>query len=249
MFTDIALSQMSRVINCPGSVNICRLFPKLSKNYGSVANQSILAHWLVGQILLKNVDPYRYLNKAPINDNDQIVTCEMLAHVIKYCDIIGLIGAGQIKQRYKFTAGEFVGFGGYPDFIFYNRDTQCLTVLGLKYGFVPILAFRNWELLSYAWLFYETNLKLNFHKINSIKIEIYQPRIQTRQWVRKVWEIPFAEAENEHWKKIQESLRLCKSNRLITRCGDHCQNCHALLQCQCNLETCLKIVNLSGVRY
>ncbi len=245
MFKNISPSKMPRIVNCPGSVNLCSQFPELLDNDSNeVAKQGILASWLVKQKLVRGLNPWRYLNKTPIND--QVVDREMAAHVLNYCEIAEKIGKGEVEQRYEIKSGPFVGFSGTPDFIFYDQFSASLTILDLKYGFVPISVFRNWQLLSYAWLFTEINPdKL----LNNIELNIYQPRISTKEGILKVYSTDADECNSYLFPKIEDTLNSCQSSISITRSGDHCHNCSAMLQCNTNLETCLKIVNLGHVQH
>jgi len=242
MFRDISPSKMPRIVHCPGSVNLCRQFNELSTEIsGDTREQGILAHWLWQQKLTQGIDLWQFLNQSPIND--QVVDREMIVHVSNYCGIVMKIGRGQIEQKYEIVEGEFIGFGGTPDFIFYNQESNMLTILDLKYGFIPVAALKNWQLLSYAWLFHNAFPEL---PINSIKLGIYQPRIQTKDGIYKIWEFPFQEV---YFQKIQESLRSCQSTISVTRAGEHCHYCPAMLQCDTNLRTCLKIVNLGNIQH
>lgn len=236
---------MPRIVNCPGSVNLCRQFPELSEDEGEEARQGTLTHWLSQQKLSHGQDPWTFLNKAPIND--QIVDREMIFHVLNYCEIIGKIGNGQVEQRYEIAKGEFAGFGGTPDFIFHALSLRKLIVIDLKYGFIPVSPERNWQLLSYVWLFCKTYPKL---QINSIEFGIYQPRITTKGDAYKSWEFSFQHLQKfNYFQKIEEALRACQISTSITRAGDHCHYCSAMLQCNSNLATCLRIVNLGGMQY
>lgn len=244
MFADISPSRMPKIVNCPGSVNLCRQFPRLTEDDGEKARQGILAHWLSQQKLSHGINLWQFLDKTPVND--QIVDREMIVHVLDYCKIVKTIGAGYVEQRFEIVNGEFAGFGGTPDFIFYDWFLCILVILDLKYGFIPVTAFRNWQLLSYAWLFHETFPEL---PIKFVKMGIYQPRNLTKEGVYKTWQVPFLEMESEYFPKIKQSLTDCQSSTSITRVGDHCHYCSAMLQCDSNLQTCLRIVNLGDMQY
>ncbi len=244
MFTNISPSRMPRIVNCPGSVNLCKQFPGLLEDEGEEARQGTLAHWLSQQKLSQRIDPWEFLNKTPIND--QVVDREMILHVLEYCKIVEMNGTGYIEQRFEISKDKFSGFGGTPDFIFYDRLQNILTIIDLKYGFVPVSPYKNWQLLTYAWLFNQT---FPDTPIKSVKMEIYQPRIPTEGGVYKTWEVPFLELACEYTPKIERSLIDCQLSTSITRAGDHCHYCPAMLQCNSNLQTCLKIVNLGGRQY
>jgi len=244
MFTDISPSRMPRIVNCPGSVNLCRRFPGLIENDTEAARQGTLAHWLAEKKLSEGFDPYQFFGQNPINDQE--VDNEMVVHVLNYCEIVKKIGMGQVEQRYEIVRGEFSGFGGTPDFIFYDSVSCMLVIPDLKYGFIPVSPIKNWQLLSYAWLFHKTFPEL---PIKSVKMEIYQPRAITKEGIHKIWQVSFSEIAERYFPKIEESLRSCQSVYSITRAGDHCHYCPAMLQCDTNLQTCLKIVNLGNVQH
>lgn len=236
---------MPRIVNCPGSVNICKRFPQLSTDIGEESKKGILAYWLFEQISLHKIDPWKYLNKTPIND--QIIDSEMINHINNFYKIIKIFGAGKIKQRLEILKGEFIGFGGTPCFIFYNKSLCKLIIIDLKYGFLPVSVFENWQLLSYGWIFCKTNPDL---LIKSIEFGIYQPRMPTKDGIYKIWKISFSDIQKyEYFSKIQKTLRFYQSEYSIIRTGYHCHNCHAILQCDNNLQTCLKIVNLGSMQY
>lgn len=245
MFKNISPSKMPRIVNCPGSVNLCNQFPELSDNDSNeITKQGILASWLVKQKLVREIDPWRYLNKSPIND--QIVDREMVTHVLNYCEITEKIGKGEIKRRYEIKIGVFKSFNGIPDFVFYDKSLESLTILVFKYGFIPVSVIRNWQLLSYAWLF----TKVNPDKpLSKIKLNIYQPRISTKEGVLKTQVIDIDVCNSIFFPRIEDTLRSFQSSTSMTRSGDHCHHCSAMLQCNTNLETCLRIVNLGNVQH
>jgi len=252
MFTDISPSKMNRIVNCPGSVQLCRKFPKTLNNGNQSVNQSALAHWLVKQKVVNGLDFWRFLGKSPIND--QIVDGEMITHVSNYYKLIERVsfaGFGgipdlKISQQYKIETGNFAGFGGTPDFLHYNERTEELTIINLKYGFLPVTPYNNYQLLTYAWLFYKIHDSI---PIQSVVLGIYQPRIPNRQGTYKTCKLSLKDIINYHISKIEKALRDCQLETSITRPGDHCHYCSAMLQCNSNLETCLRIVNLGGVQH
>lgn len=245
MFINISPSKMPRIVNCPGSVNLCNQFPEFSDNNNNeVAKQGVLASWLAKQKLIRGLSPWRYLNKTPIND--QVVDREMIHHISNYCEIIEKIGIGEVEQRYEIKNGPFTGFSGTPNFIFYDQFLASLTILVFKYGFTPVSAIRNWQLLSYVWLFKMINPDKPLKKI---KLNIYQPRIQTKEGALKTHETDIDECNLYFFPTIENTLNSYQSPASITTSGDHCHYCSAMLQCNTNLETCLRIVNLGNVQH
>ena len=241
---NISASKMPRIVNCPGSVNLCNQFPE-SLNDGSneIAEQGILVRWLVKQKLVRGLDPWRYLNKTPIND--QIVDREMIAHVLNYCEIAEKIGEGKVNQRCEIKSEPFEGFNGTPDFIFYDQISASLTILLFKYGFTPISVFRNWQLLSYVWLFKMINPD---KPLGEIELNIYQPRVPTKEGTLKTQKTNVDICNSIFFPRIEETLQHYQLSTSVTRSGDHCHHCSAMLQCNTNLESCLRIVNLGNVQ-
>lgn len=260
MFTGISPSEMNRIVNCPGSVQLCKEFPKQLNNCNQSVNQSALVHWLIEQKIVNGLDFWRFLGKSPIND--QIVDREMIGHVSDYYKLIEKIvseeidlgdfaGSGgvpdsKISQRYKIETGNFAGFGGAPDFLHYNERTEELTIINLKYGFLPVTPYNNYQLLTYAWLFHKIHDNI---LIQSVVLGIYQPRIPNKQGIYKVWKLSLEDIISYYVPNIERALRDSQLKTSITRPGDHCHYCDAMLQCNSNLETCLRIVNLGGVQH
>lgn len=244
MLKDISSNEMNRIVNCPGSVHLCNKFPKVSNNGNQSVNQGTLANWLVKQKIVNGLDFWRFHGESPVDD--QIVDREMITHVSNYCKLIESIGPGKISQRYRIGTGEFVGFKGVPNFLYYDEKSAKLTIVNLKYGFLPITPYNNYQLLSYAWLFDKNHPDL---PIKSVTLGIYQPRISNKGSVYKIWKPSLLDINNYYVPKIENALRDCQLKTSITRPGDHCHYCNAMLQCNSNLETCLRIVNLGGVQY
>ncbi len=234
---------MPRIVNCPGSVAMGEKFPESSDGDHNAADQGTLAHWLATKKLTQNVDPLVYLHKSPINQ--EIVDVEMVQHVNEYCEFAKKIGEGWAEQRYEMGTGEFSGFGGTPDFIFYNRTTGTLTILDLKYGFIPVSALKNWQLLSYAWLFHK---HFPEYEITTLTCWIYQPRGYSTGGITDMWSIWFRDALGEYFPAIENALRECVKPDAPTKTGDHCHYCTAMLQCSANLQSCLKIINVTGAQ-
>ena len=252
MFTDISPNKMARIVNCPGSVNLCRKFSSLLPSDNDWARQGVLANWLAKQNLVNGLGCWRFLNKSPIND--QIVDREMIVNISNYCQIIKNIVINSpishtnvmvVEQRQEIKKGEFAGFAGISDFMHYDAKTCRLTIIDLNYGFTHAKVLENWKLLSYVWLFINVHPYLH---IDSVNLGIYQPRIVMQDGNYRTWDVTFGDLEKVYFPKIEESLRSCQSLTSTTKTGEHCYHCCAMIECENNLKTCLKVIDLTQVQ-
>lgn len=253
MFKDISPSKMPRIVNCPGSVNLCKRFPSLLNDSNDGARQGSLAHWLAKQNLSNGLGLWRFLDKNPIND--QIVDREMIANISNYCNIIRNVGTygsnsdttiGGVEKRYEIKTGKFSGFGGTPDFIFYNNAIGKLTIIDLKYGFTSVKVSKNWQLLSYVWLFSKVFPKLS---IKLIEFGVYQPRAVLQDNIYSTWKPTFTSLQRFYFPIIEKSLYDCQLLTSITKTGEHCYYCDAMPHCENNRKTCLKVIDLTQIQY
>lgn len=241
-FVNISPSRLGRIVRCPGSVTLCEKFPVLLEQEQEEARRGTLAHWLAVEYHNgSNIN--QWLGQSPIND--QVVDREMINHVDHYVNNI-ITESGEFEFHLQIFDGEFKGFEGTADFLRYDSKLRRLTIKDLKYGFLKIAAYRNWQLLGYSFIWSKMYPST---PIEEIQLEIFQPRGTGKDGGHKIWKLTYQEAIDHYFHKIEQALRDCQFENATTRAGDHCHYCSAMLQCDTNLQTCLRIVNLGAVQH
>lgn len=113
-----------------------------------------------------------------------------------------------------------------PDLIIRNDDTDELTVVDFKTGYVPVEADGNEQLKIYAHA-YAVAKSLRPKKITGI---IISPRLSTVEYA----EIQY---DPEFFQNLYAELKKREGKFIV---GAHCKNCQALTTCRLFRETALK---------
>ena len=230
---------MSRLIPCPGSFKMCFDYPdKCGDN--EYSKEGILAHWVAADCLKNDQPPSKWLGQTPTND--QMVDSDMVRYINGYIEYIKTIIPVELDFNLEAKL-ETSEFSGTPDILKYDSASN-LTIVDLKYGFKIVNVYKNWQLIFYAWLWWKVYGR---PRVENVKFIIYQPRPMHPDNAVKEWRIPFSKLEDIYFPKIEETLKNIYLPNALTTSGNHCHYCSAMLYCRTNLETCLNIVNSTGV--
>lgn len=115
---------------------------------------------------------------------------------------------------------------GTPDA--FGRDKNVLHVFDYKYGFTPIEAFENWQLIEYACgIGYDLSHAVN---ITDIYLHIVQPRDYISSSKHKVWHL-IANELSTYRQRLIVSEALAMSPNAPLRVSNECKHCPARHAC------------------
>lgn len=212
---------------CPTFPHALRAYPRTSSD---AADEGKKAHALAGVM----IPPYVSTGVITAPDcND----AEMVTHVSSY--VRAVLTDGQSSKPGVSKHGVETQLilrnihercKGYVDFFWWS-ETE-LSVWDFKYGFGPVEAFRNWQLVAYA----STLLRMkgfgpdNWPEGFTVRLNIHQPRAPHPDGAHRVWKTdPGVIFEME--AQLAEAARIASSGEPFTRSGHHCLNCPARLDC------------------
>lgn len=154
-------SKAHRWTQCPGSTQLEVIAPERDEG---AAEEGTAAHWLATQMLAGISVPAG--STAP---NGVLIDQEMLYHIQGYVEYLHHNfprEAGWVWRVEEKIPIPLINWEGTPDFFATNCHMDAVACVDLKYGFRPVRAERNWQLLCYL----STVLAKHYYAV------IYQPR-------------------------------------------------------------------------
>lgn len=201
-------SSAARRMQCPGS-------RELESKYGiketnKYAEEGTRAHEIAERIILEKEVPKE-------------TSKEMIEGARYYYSITKPLmskNAWGIEQQISIPSIAPESFGTI-DFWAYNGEDKTLHVVDYKFGFTPVEAFENWQLLCYALGLRD---KLISRQINIIKLHIVQPRVLENKYKTWVLDEP---TYKYYFKKLIESEKVSLSINAPLKVSSQCKYCTA----------------------
>ena len=228
-------SGANKWVRCPGSVEA-----ELGRKEGPItaADEGTVAHWIAAKIL-KGEDIPEIGTEWEVDDgmvmpvlfdSDLPVitfTDEMLEHVLKYTDFFSeeKCPDNVYVEEYVTIAAQGQPEGGTPDLFYIDVRTNTLEIHDLKYGFSPVDAAENYQLMLYA---YGVTKSFYACKFDAYRLVIHQPRLN------RIDEKTYSREEMEgHWELIFSAAELTSKETAPVMPGEHCTRyyCKALATC------------------
>lgn len=214
-------------VKCPGWA---RMVAGLPRTDTFEADEGTCAHKLAERVLREDIDPESMIGTELIKGIS--VTAEMVRHVDSYAGYVSghLISARAhgIEERFEFSAHTGCVVDSWV------WDGSVLTVVDLKYGFGPVEAFRNHQLIIGAEC---VRRKLGVAP-KCYKLVIFQPRIGNVD----VWEPSTIAATVE---ELATSTEIAASPEPHTLSGGHCLYCDARHMCPAARGAALRGLDLA----
>lgn len=196
-------SSAGKWINCPGSVKAEHGLPDGDTTH---MDTGTVAHWIAAKLLRGGgelpplgsefevdngeVLPVLFDSNLPVVVFDQ----EMLDNVLKYSNylLFGHYDMAKLIVERQLEIDE--GFAGTPDLIYIDGNT--LEVHDLKYGYNPVQAAHNWQLMIYAYAADIEYIAENGREFTHFKLVIHQPRLgrvdevtYSRDEIQAFWDV------------------------------------------------------------
>lgn len=181
----LSASGSQRWIACPGSVSAEK---GLTDRGSSYAQEGTRAHELADLVLSGGGNAFAWEGKELVENNEQAPDREMCAYVQDFVDYVASLGGEQYyEERVDFSEWVPEGFGT-ADVIAYDKDSETLHVVDLKYGKGHrVEAKDNTQGVLYGLGAYSDYGMI--YGIKHIHIHIHQPRLDHIS----VWELTLDE--------------------------------------------------------
>lgn len=226
-------SQAQRWVPCPGSAYMESLYPRTTTH--PVTEEGKAIHWACEGVLFSwstknDITPktlVSYIGQT-CPENGLIITEDFVAAGNVYLACVWERaqqypdGLAIEKQASAYHAG--LELAGRIDARWINETKTWLTVWDAKFGYKPVTAFENWQLLIYG-------IAEAYPTIETVELVVVQPRgLSVRQPVKR-WMI-----DRPTLARYQAIIAQSKAEAELregapTRPGSHCRNCQAAHSC------------------
>lgn len=168
---------------------------------------------------------------------------EMQEHVKDYVEYVREVGAGAEKIHVELSVdisaltGED-GAKGMLDAGFYNRNSNTIHIIDLKYGYNEVRAAENPQLIMYAWAFFDAVFR-QMDEAPDFILHVYQPRI------KNIDTVGYSLDElTERAFSITKAAKRTHTHPDDIQAGDHCYKgyCPAMATCPAAREVVYKAV-------
>lgn len=238
-------------VYCAGSIPLCA-------NVNKPDNDSQLegedAHELGAKFLLNRYTVRCFLPhmEEVLLKNGYLPTDEMRKYVSIYInDIIKIIGdqtisldSDNIERVIPIHRIHPESFGT-CDCWFHDPINNILYVWDFKYGYAPVEAYENWQLIMYSvgLLDFITNGNGLTSGI-TISMRVCQPRAPHIDGPIREWRIKAAELRPYIDRLVRQAHAACDPEPLLVT-GEHCKNCDGLIICPAATRSALNAVDVS----
>lgn len=210
----LAPSSANIWVPCPGSV---RMTADLPDEETEAAREGTLAHEQAASVLM-----------------DQLEATD--EHVQFYVDHIRKTaqGGSVYVENTIGIPGIHPGCHGTPD-VYFLTDAETLHVADFKYGFGPVSAYENWQMICYA-----CGLLDMYPQITRVHFHIVQPRVfgeKVRHWACNT------EVLNDYIERVKASAASAMSPSALCNPGLWCRYCKARGICRALRDTTGKVLD------
>ena len=221
-------SAASRWVPCPEAAWLEQQYPDVENE---AAREGIAAHEM-GQFVLTN----QFLIDELVDrqaSNGTMMTGEMIDHVQMYVDHVQSRGVGywveesvsiEMRSNQKPVTGktDSAGFG-------FDQEFGILYIDDFKYGFGPVEAFENWQLLIYAICIVAKLIAQN-QDVKIITMSIIQPRGYHHDGPIRTWTITTTELAG-YTEQLRNAVDRVYSSERKCHSGSWCRYCKVLAGC------------------
>ena len=142
-----------------------------------------------------------------------------------------------LEEKFHASSVHPQSFGTTDSFL-YDEESKYVFVMDFKYGFGPVEAFENLQMINYTAGIFDT-FGINDHEV-TVVMTIVQPRGYHREGPIRTWTVNGSELRrhiNLLHNKAQEALG---SNPMCLT-GSHCKYCETRHDCEAALKTGLEL--------
>ena len=193
------------------------------------------AAWLAEVVLMGEVTDIQTMLGKAHPENHWLVDQAMIDHIDGY---IRLMRSRNVKVQAEVFVRLNEYIAGTLDCVAFARG-DTLFVDDLKYGFLPVDAYRNYQVLIYG-----IGLVMGMtEKPRWISMGIYQPRALHPEGIYRTWVISLEELGK--WAEyIMYRGYLCQLPNPVATPGEHCTYCEARHTCDALTQSTYKFVSV-----
>lgn len=221
-------STADRWVNCPGSVKLSQALAR-GVAQSEDAKEGEAAHWVAEQTA-------RRLPVPDITPQGVPVTDEMREGAAIYAAL--LPDHAEIEMTKLCTAIHPMMGKMRVDAAFDTEATETLTIVDYKFGFGPVDAFENLQLLASVAGF-------AYKKRKNLELVVVQPRAFGQPPV-KSWRLTVEEYDTKWLPLLQAAANEVVSDNPRTESGTHCIYCPVRHSCKTMTDTTRSIVDYAG---
>jgi len=225
----LAPSSASRWVACPGSVGLESLIPEPPQS--EAAREGTEAHDVAAQMLASwpRYDPGWF----PSEPQEACrVYCELVAP-------LGELGTLHIESREQYTADIW----GTVDAWVFDANRNAVYVADFKYGFAPVEALENWQLIAYAAAVAQ---RINPTPATYFELIICQPRAWHIEGRIRRWGVTWAELQ-PYISDLAVAALQAMAPGAPTKTGPHCKYCKARYSCVTLQRAAAEAMQYAGV--
>jgi hypothetical protein len=235
---------------CPGWRGMNLRYPETERS--QAAEDGTAAHELAEKMVTASARagvgfPQRDKVVGKTASNGVVWDDEMYDGAMVYNDIIkpllqglNVYGGPNLGIEESVTAGLSIHpmVYGTPDLYLWDQRNVTLHLYDFKYGFGPVDAFENWQLIVYAAAVIE-KLHLNDPELK-ISLNIIQPRLYSFDGSPSQWNVTIAQLR-PFIEQAQRGAHHAVQPDAPVRSGPHCKYCKARHACPAAIETGLAL--------
>lgn len=241
----LAPSRANRWVPCPGSVQMEDGKPDGERS--PVADEGVALAWACEQVILswrKGNEPIGMssLLGSTCPENGVVIDAEMVHGGMVFLEAVwgkafewpkGLLAEAQLT-----LAPAIEKCSGRADALWRSENATVLVVDDLKYGYAPVDAFDNWQLIWYGLAALQPETK-------HVVLRIIQPRGPGAGSPVKTWKLSAANLHS-YYSSINDSATLARGPNPPTHPGPWCRNCKAAAHCEALQRSGYQAMEWSG---
>lgn len=199
-----------------------------------VTEEGKALHWAIDRVIMSwsprnTLEPIelRSFLGAQCPENGVIITDTMVGDGLTYLEHVWSIGQHNphaLLTELQVSAHSFVpGLKGRIDTTWHSEDYRHVVIWDFKYGYNPVAAFENWQLICYA-------LGMLTDATQIFDLFIVQPRNFGPVGTIRHWRLTPAELM-AYASTVIDAAILARGPNPPTRAGAHCHHCKAAAHC------------------
>ncbi len=213
---------MARIVQCPGSWQLCHKYPQ-AKEQSEAAAEGTAAHWVASEALRGN-----RIALNTIAPNGVPVTWEMIDGADMYVEALGS-GPYHIEEWIPPSPDIHPDNSGTPDA--WSYIDGIITIPDYKFGRGFVEVFENWQLVNYACLIIDQlGIDGRQEQFVRLKFMIIQPRSFHRDGPIRVWTCMASEIRAQR-NRIRSSIVDAQKPDAPCHVGPSCGDCSARAYC------------------
>ena len=147
-----------------------------------------------------------------------------------------------LEQKFHAPSVHAQSFGTTDKFL-YDEEARYLFITDFKYGFVPVEAYENLQMVNYASGIMDTYNIVDTEV--TVVMTIVQPRAYHREGIIRTWTVNGAELRG-HINKLHNKAHEALGPNPSCLTGSHCKNCETRHDCEAALKAAMNLYEVAS---